>query len=108
MVKFKNLYSYIVLTYALLNRQIIFVLVIILFSHYFISEKHPEIKELYGPDKNFKWIVIITTILQLGSFYFIKDLKWPIVIFLAYCFGGVVNHSLMLGKITFLFFFFSS
>ncbi|XP_025409166.1 sphingolipid delta(4)-desaturase DES1 isoform X1 [Sipha flava] len=61
-----------------------------------ILEKHPEIKKLYGPDKNFKWIVIITTILQLGSFYFIKDLKWPIVIILAYCFGGVVNHSLML------------
>lgn len=71
------------------------------FNYYFILEKHPEIKKLYGPDKNFKWIVIITTILQLGSFYFIKDLRWPIVMILAYCFGGVVNHSLMLGKVTF-------
>ncbi|XP_060858243.1 sphingolipid delta(4)-desaturase DES1 [Metopolophium dirhodum] len=61
-----------------------------------ILEKHPEIKKLYGPDKNFKWIVVITTILQLGSLYFIKDLKWPTVMILAYCFGGVVNHSLML------------
>lgn len=67
------------------------------------SEKHPEIKKLYGPDKRFKWIVVIVTILQLGSFYIIKDLRWPIVMILAYVFGGVVNHSLMLGNLNFLF-----
>ncbi|XP_050438960.1 sphingolipid delta(4)-desaturase DES1 isoform X1 [Adelges cooleyi] len=61
-----------------------------------ILEKYPEIKKLYGPDKSFKWIVIVTTLLQLLSFYFIKDLRWSYVIILAYCFGGIVNHSLML------------
>lgn len=68
-------------------------------NNYLISEKYPEIKKLYGPDKNFKWVVLITTLLQLGSLYLINDLNWPTVIILAYCFGGVVNHSLMLGKI---------
>jgi len=61
-----------------------------------ILEKYPEIKKLYGPDKNFKWIVIAMTLFQLCSLYLIKGLKWPYVMILAYCVGGVINHSLML------------
>lgn len=86
---------------TLINHKYVCIIYYLTFNFFFliILEKYPEIKKLYGPDKAFKWIVVIATVLQLASFYLIKDLKWPIVIILAYCFGGVVNHSLMLGKI---------
>lgn len=33
----------------------------------------------------------------------IKDLPWILVVGLAYCFGGVINHSLMLGILLYLY-----
>lgn len=35
-------------------------------------------------------------LIQFISMFFIKDLSYPMLFFLAYCFGGVINHSLML------------
>ena len=35
---------------------------------------------------------------QFISMFFVKDLSYPMLFLLAYCFGGVINHSLMLGK----------
>nr|UVW99762.1 sphingolipid delta 4 desaturase [Sogatella furcifera] len=61
-----------------------------------ILAKYPQIKKLFGYDPNFKWIVIGMVLTQLVSFFFIKDCSWPMVIFIAYIFGGVINHSLML------------
>lgn len=61
-----------------------------------ILEKYPEIKQLFGYDPKFKWVVTCMVLVQLTSLYFIKDLPYPIVFLLAYCFGGVINHSLML------------
>ena len=37
-------------------------------------------------------------LLQLVTLSFIAKLPWSLVIGLAYCFGGVINHSLMLGN----------
>jgi len=34
---------------------------------------------------------------QFLSFFVIKDLSYTKLLLLAYCFGGVINHSLMLG-----------
>ncbi|XP_053995078.1 sphingolipid delta(4)-desaturase DES1 [Hylaeus anthracinus] len=61
-----------------------------------ILEKYPQIKKLFGYDPMFKWTVTGMVLIQLISIYFVKDLNYPMVFLLAYCFGGVINHSLML------------
>lgn len=33
---------------------------------------------------------------QIISLYFVKDLSWTMIVLMAYCFGGVINHSLAL------------
>ena len=37
-------------------------------------------------------------LVQLGMLFLIPSLPWSLTIGLAYCFGGVINHSLMLGN----------
>ncbi|KZC10777.1 PREDICTED: sphingolipid delta(4)-desaturase DES1 [Dufourea novaeangliae] len=61
-----------------------------------ILEKYPQIKKLFGYDPMFKWVVTGMVLTQLISMYFVKDLNYPMLFLLAYCFGGVINHSLML------------
>lgn len=61
-----------------------------------ILKKYPEIKKLFGYDRNFKWYCSALVIAQVASLYFLKDKSWPALIAIAYCFGGVVNHSLSL------------
>jgi len=67
-----------------------------------ISEKYPQIKQLFGYDPNFKWIVTGMVLVQFLSFFIVKDLSYPKLLLLAYCFGGVINHSLMLGMYSFI------
>ena len=62
-------------------------------------EKYPQIKELFGVDPMFKWKVIALTFIQLCMLFVIQKQSWMVTIFLAYCFGGVINHALMLGMI---------
>ncbi|XP_065883592.1 sphingolipid delta(4)-desaturase DES1-like isoform X2 [Dysidea avara] len=61
-----------------------------------IIEKYPEIKKLMGPDPNLKYIVIAMVMFQFISVLYISQLSWFWVIILAYCLGGVINHSLTL------------
>ncbi|XP_054265802.1 sphingolipid delta(4)-desaturase DES1-like [Macrosteles quadrilineatus] len=61
-----------------------------------ILEKYPEIKKLFGYDPNFKWIVTAMVITQFAMFFVMKDQSWLMIFLVAYCFGGVINHSLML------------
>lgn len=61
-----------------------------------ILRKYPEIKKLMGYDPNFKWVVLLMVLAQLISFYFIQDASWTTILITGYCFGGVINHSLML------------
>ncbi|RLU23962.1 hypothetical protein DMN91_004170 [Ooceraea biroi] len=61
-----------------------------------ILEKYPQIKRLFGYDPNFKWVVTGMVLMQFLSFFIVKDLSYPKLLLLAYCFGGVINHSLML------------
>lgn len=59
-----------------------------------ILDKHPEIKQLMGPDP---WIcvpVTISVISQICLCYILKDASWLTIAFMAYCIGGVFNHSL--------------
>lgn len=64
------------------------------------TEKYPQIKNLFGHDPNFKWIVVGMVAVQMAMLFFVSKLPWYLVIGLAYGFGGVINHSLMLGKYT--------
>ncbi|ALC38341.1 ifc [Drosophila busckii] len=61
-----------------------------------ILEKYPQIKKLFGHDPNFKWIAGSMVLIQILTLFVVKDLSWPWLIALAYCFGGILNHSLML------------
>ncbi|CAO1390097.1 unnamed protein product [Diamesa serratosioi] len=61
-----------------------------------ILEKYPEIKKLFGYDKNFKYQCMFLVSLQIVSLYFIQNWSWFSLIIMAYCFGGVINHSLSL------------
>lgn len=66
-----------------------------------ITEKYPQIKKLFGYDPNFKWVVTCMVLVQLAMLFVMRDRSWPITLLVGYCFGGVINHSLMLGKILF-------
>lgn len=61
-----------------------------------ILAKYPQIKKLFGYDPMFKYQVIFLVFLQFVTMYLIKDKSWTFVLILAYCFGGVINHALML------------
>jgi sphingolipid delta-4 desaturase len=61
-----------------------------------ILKKYPEIEQLFGPDPNLKWICMALVLVQIASLYFLQDKSWPVLIIAAYCFGGVINHSLSL------------
>ncbi|GFQ82436.1 sphingolipid delta(4)-desaturase DES1 [Trichonephila clavata] len=59
-----------------------------------ILKKYPEIKNLMGYDPNFKYIVVCMVLVQLISFWLLKDASFATLCIAAYCFGGVINHSL--------------
>ncbi|XP_047542553.1 sphingolipid delta(4)-desaturase DES1 [Vanessa atalanta] len=61
-----------------------------------ILEKYPEIKKLYGYDPMFKWVVTGMVLTQFAMMPIVQYMNWPMLLIVAYCFGGVINHSLML------------
>ncbi|KAJ3650622.1 hypothetical protein Zmor_016710 [Zophobas morio] len=61
-----------------------------------ILEKYPQIKRLFGYDPNFKWVVTLMVLTQFAMLFVMKDRSWPTIFLVGYCFGGVINHSLML------------
>ncbi|XP_034376756.1 sphingolipid delta(4)-desaturase DES1 [Arvicanthis niloticus] len=61
-----------------------------------ILAKYPEIKSLMKPDRNLIWIITMMLLVQLASFYLVKDLDWKWVIFWSYVFGSCLNHSMTL------------
>lgn len=65
---------------------------------YYITDKYPEIKQLFGYDTNFKWVVTGMVLVQFLMMYVMTDQSWPMIFLVAYCFGGIINHSLMLGE----------
>ncbi|XP_013793634.2 sphingolipid delta(4)-desaturase DES1-like, partial [Limulus polyphemus] len=60
------------------------------------TEKYPEIKNLMGYDPVFKYVVLAMILTQFLMFWLLKDASWVTILIIAYCFGGVINHSLML------------
>lgn len=61
-----------------------------------ILEKYPQIKKLFGHDPNFKYVAGGMVLTQFLMLFVMKGQSWPITILMAYCFGGVINHSLAL------------
>lgn len=61
-----------------------------------ILEKYPQIKKLFGYDPNFKYVASAMVLMQFAMLFVMKDQSWPIILLAAYCFGGVINHSLAL------------
>jgi len=49
-----------------------------------------------GPDPDFKYVVAGMVMFQTMSVMYISQLSWFWIILLAYCLGGVINHSLTL------------
>lgn len=48
-------------------------------------------------DEQFKYIVVCLVVVQFAAAYLVgRYANWPAVFILAYCFGGVVNHTLLL------------
>ena len=60
-------------------------------------EKYPQIKELFGVDPTFKWKIVLLVMIQFAMLFVIHGQSWLVTVLLAYCFGGVINHALMLG-----------
>ncbi|ENN72475.1 hypothetical protein HUJ04_001107 [Dendroctonus ponderosae] len=61
-----------------------------------ILEKYPQIKKLFGFDPNFKWVVTGMVLTQFFLMFVLRNRSWPVLLLVAYCLGGVINHSLML------------
>lgn len=59
-------------------------------------EKYPQIKKLFGCDPNFKYVVSGLVFIQFVMMFLMMDQSWPVILFVAYCFGGVINHALSL------------
>ena len=65
-----------------------------------LAEKYPEIKKLMGPDPLMKYLITALVIFNIVSSYFVSrvfDLSYLWTTVLAYCVGGIVNHSIILG-----------
>lgn len=59
-------------------------------------EKHPEVKALFGKEPRTFWIVLAIFISQMFIAYHIRAYSWPILLLVAYAYGGTVNHTLQL------------
>lgn len=59
-----------------------------------ILRKYPEIKRLMGYDPSIAYIVTAEVLVQILVCWMLRDANWSTIFILAYCFGGVLNHSL--------------
>jgi len=61
-----------------------------------ILSKYPQVKELYGHDRNTKYLVLFWVVSQMLMAYMVSDSVWWQVIVCAYCIGGFITHALVL------------
>lgn len=59
-----------------------------------ILKKYPQIKKLMGYDPKIAYIVTAEVFVQIFAAWMVQDASWTTIAILAYCFGGVLNHSL--------------
>ena len=58
--------------------------------------KYFRIKSLFGTDPHFRHLVLACVATQTVMCFFLQDASWPLIVFLAYTFGGSINHALTL------------
>jgi len=61
-----------------------------------ILAAHPEIKKLYGPDSSTAVVSLFIVVSQFVLAWSMRNAAWPLLLFVAYVYGGTVNHALML------------
>ncbi|GMS87127.1 hypothetical protein PENTCL1PPCAC_9302 [Pristionchus entomophagus] len=61
-----------------------------------IVKKYPQIKELFGVDPSLKWVITAMVAAQLFFCWLLQDEDLLLVLLMAYCCGGVINHALTL------------
>jgi len=61
-----------------------------------ILEAHPEIKQLFTTEPRTFWIITAIFISQCLISYSMREASWGWLLFVAYVYGGTVNHSLQL------------
>uniref|UniRef100_A0A0E0K2V0 Sphingolipid delta(4)-desaturase DES1-like n=1 Tax=Oryza punctata TaxID=4537 RepID=A0A0E0K2V0_ORYPU len=61
-----------------------------------ILAKHPQIKELFGPDPLAFLKIAAVVSLQLWTATFLRDASWVKILTVAYFFGSFLNHNLFL------------
>jgi len=61
-----------------------------------ILAKYPQIKDLMHPEPRTFPICLGIFALQMGAAYYCQNAPWYVFLFLAYAFGGTLNHTLQL------------
>uniref|UniRef100_A0A0K0DD58 Lipid_DES domain-containing protein n=1 Tax=Angiostrongylus cantonensis TaxID=6313 RepID=A0A0K0DD58_ANGCA len=61
-----------------------------------VLKKHPKIKQLYGTDESFKFVVIAMVLFQIFMCWLLQDEDWILIFLEAYVCGGVINHAMTL------------
>jgi Fatty acid desaturase len=61
-----------------------------------IVEAYPEVKKLFGPDPQTKYMVALAMALQILSIHLLKGSPWYKWLFCCYTISGTINHGLTL------------
>ncbi|CAI4228260.1 unnamed protein product [Auanema sp. JU1783] len=61
-----------------------------------IVKAHPEIKQLFGVDPSFKYVVVCMVLFQIFMCWLLQDADWILVLLESYLCGGVINHAMTL------------
>ncbi|XP_043237740.1 sphingolipid delta(4)-desaturase DES1-like [Amphibalanus amphitrite] len=59
-----------------------------------ILEAHPEVRGLFGHNPELKWQALCLVGVQLSVAYYTRLMSWPMLIAVAYFFGGFLQHGL--------------
>lgn len=59
-----------------------------------ILEKYPEVKKLMGYDPTIALIVSLEVLIQIVMAWMMRDMSWPVIVFLGYVVSATLNHSL--------------
>ena len=61
-----------------------------------ILAKHPEVKNLFGPDPRARYWVILSVLAQFAVAWLMRDQSYWLIAVVAYVVGATINHSLNL------------